>query len=312
MKQFVIKRLVHLIAVLIGISLLSFILANIAPIDPAEAYVRSITKAPTAEMLEQYREKFGFNRSVHEQYLLWLKNAIHMDFGVSYTTGKPAMRILLGGISTTLTLAGISCLLIPMFGCTLGILAAHREGTCTDKIIIGISFFSISVPGYFLGLICLLIFGIHLKIMPIVGHDNPEALLCAAFVLSFPMIGSLSRILRTLLLETKSSPYVMYAKARGISRRNIMFNHLLRNAAPPCIVMFGNNIGYLLAGTAIVESIFSFPGTGKIALNAALNRDFPVINAYIVMMGVCFVLCNMAAETAGLMLNPRLLRRDCT
>lgn len=311
MKGFIAKRLVHLITVLIGISLLSFVLANIAPTDPAEAYVRRLTKTPTAEMIEHYREEFGFNRSVPEQYFRWLNNAVHLDFGMSYTTHKPAMQVLFRGLPTTLALAGMSALFILALGVPLGVLAASREGSWMDKAIMGISFFSISVPGYFLGLLCLLVFGIHLNIMPIVGKGHPASLLCAAFVLAFPMIGSLCRILRALLLENRNSPYVVYAKARGISRRRVMLNHLLRNAAPPGIIMFGQNIGYLLAGTAIVENIFSAPGIGQTVLNAAINRDFPVINAYIVLMALCFVVCNATAEAAGLLLNPSLAQEDC-
>ena len=129
----------------------------------------------------------------------------------------------------------------------------------------GFSFVTISVPGYFLGLLCLLVFGIYLNIMPVVGHGHPVChLLFAAIILSFPMIGSLARILRSLLLENQKSAYVAYAKARGIGRRKVMINHLLRNASPSCIIMYGQNIGYLIAGTVIVETIFSTQGTGAI------------------------------------------------
>jgi ABC-type dipeptide/oligopeptide/nickel transport system permease component len=308
--RFLWKRLLHLVTVLLGISLLSFILANIADVDPAESYAIRISKTANEALIEQYRNELGFNRSIPQQYLRWLKNIVRLDFGNSYITGRPAMGDLLAVMPITLLLAGMSCTLILITAIPLGILAAHREGTWIDKLIMGLSFVSISVPGYFLGLLCLLVFGIYLNVMPIVGHGHPVSLLCAALVLSLPMTGSLSRILRSLLLENKKSEHVTYAKARGVGRRRMMINHLLRNAAPSCIVMYGQNIGYLIAGTAIVETIFSAQGLGQYALTAAINRDFPVINAYIVLMALCFVVCNVAAEGCGRLLNPGLSREE--
>lgn len=310
MWKFITKRIVYLITVLIGISLLSFILANIAAVDPAEAYVRRISRIASEEMIEQYRKVFGFDQSTPEQYLNWLKDVIRLDFGNSYITGRPAMKDLLSAMPTTLVLAGLSCLFIILAAVPLGVLAALKKGTWADQLILGISFISISVPGYFLGLLCLLVFGLHLKIMPVVGHGHPVTLIVASLVLSFPMIGSLARVLRSLILENQTSEYVVYAKARGISRRRVMVNHLLRNAAPSCIVMYGQNIGYLIAGTAIVETIFSTPGLGQYALNAAINRDFPVINAYLILMALCFVVCNVLAEVCVMLLNPRLQQED--
>ena len=312
MCKFLCRRLIHLITVLIGISLLSFILANISSVDPAEAYARRVSKTASEELVEQYREELGFNQSVPRQYINWLKNVIRLDFGDSYITKHPAMQDLLCAMPMTLILSGLSCILIIAGAVPLGILAALKEGKWVDKLVMGFSFVSISVPGYFLGLLCLLVFGIYLGVIPIVGHGHPMTLLFASLVLSFPMIGALARILRSLLLENQKSAYVIYAKARGIGRRRVMTNHLLRNAAPSCIVMYGQNIGYLLAGTAIVETIFSIPGLGQYALYAAMNRDFPVINSYIVLMALCFVVCNVAAEACGRLLNPGLNREEGT
>lgn len=306
MYRFIGKRVVHLVTVLIGISFLSFFLANIAPVDPAEAYARRLSKGVSEETIESYREEFGFNESIPKQYLNWLGNVLRLDFGSSYITGRPAMRDIFSVLPLTLILALLASAFIILFSIPLGILSAMREGKAIDKIVCGLSFVSISVPGYFLGLLCLLLFGIQLGIMPVIGHGHPASLVCGAFVLAFPMIGTLTRILRSQLLENSDKDYVTYAKARGISKRKIMTSHLLRNAAPACLTMFGQNIGYLIAGTTIVETIFSTPGLGQYALNAALNRDFPVINAYIVIMALFFVVCNIAAEAGGILLNPQL------
>lgn len=306
MRRFIGKRLVHLISVLIGISFLSFFLADIAPIDPAEAYARRISKTVSEETIEAYREKLGFNESVLVQYLTWLKSALILDFGDSYITGKPAIQDMFKVFPMTFILALLASIFIILFSVPLGMLSVMQKGKAIDKIICGMSFVSISIPGYFLGLLCLLMFGLKLNIMPIVGHGHPSSMVCGAWVLALPIIGSLSRILRTLLLENSDKDYVIYAKARGVSKRKVMTNHLLRNAAPACITMFGQNIGYLIAGTAIVETIFSTPGLGQYALNAALNRDFPAINAYIIVMALLFVVCNIAAEVFSMIFTPKM------
>ena len=219
MRKFLCKRMIHLATVLIEISLLLFILANISAADPAEAYARGVSRTASEEMVEQYREELGFNRSIPEQYLHWLKNVIRLEFGNSYITGRPAMQDLLNVMPVTLLWAGLSCIWIVATSLPLGVLAVLKEGKWIDKLIMGLSVVPISVPGYFLGLLCLLIFGIYLNIMPVVGHGHPTALFFASLILSFPMIALLARVLRSLLLENQASEHVAYAKARGIGRR---------------------------------------------------------------------------------------------
>lgn len=303
--KFVINRTLHIVLVLIGITLISFVLANISEVDPAESYARRQFKGVSEERVEEMRQELGFDRSVPAQYTRWLKQAVCLDFGESYITHKPVMKEIAKALPTTISIAVLAAGMILLFAVPLGILAAAREGKLADSIVSGVAFLSLSVPGYALGLLCLLLFGFQLKLFPVIGHGHPLSIVFAAFVLAFPMIGWLSKTLRTLLLEYRQSDFVTYALARGISKRNIMWRHLLRNAAPPCITMFGQNIGYLIAGTAVVETVFSCSGVGVYALNAALNRDFPAINAYILIMAVFFVLCNLGADIAEMLLNPK-------
>lgn len=308
MVKFIFKRVIYLWSLLIGISFLSFILANIAPVDSAEAYVRRISKTADETMIEEYREKWGFNQPILKQYFQWLGNVQRLDFGNSYITRKPVTQEIVAVIPTTLRIAGLASVLILIMAIPLGILSAMYEKKLVDKLICGVSFFFISVPSYLSGLLCLLVFGLYLGWIPVIGHGHLGSIFFASFILALPMVGTLIRILRASLIENKSSEYVKYAQARGISKCKIMINHLLRNAAPNCIVMFGQNVGYLIAGTAIAETIFSAPGLGQYALNAVVNRDFPVINGYIVLMAFCFVLFNTLAEICGMLLNPELNR----
>jgi ABC-type dipeptide/oligopeptide/nickel transport system permease component len=306
MVKFIGKRLLYILLVLVGISFLSFVLANMAPIDPAEAYAKRLSKAVSEETIRSTREELGFDRSVPEQYVRWLGSVLFLDFGNSYVSRQPVIKELAEALPTTMILALTASAMILLFSVPLGLLSAAREGGAADCIICGVSFVSVSIPGYFLGILLLLLFGIKMGILPVIGHGHPLSMFLASVVLAFPMIGVLTRIIRSLILENDGKDFVLYARARGISEKNILFRHLLRNAAPPCLTLFGQNIGYLIAGTVIVETVFSCPGLGQYALNAAINRDFPVINAYIVVTAVFFVVCNLAAEAGGMLLNPQL------
>ncbi|HWQ75026.1 MAG TPA: ABC transporter permease [Syntrophomonas sp.] len=305
MRKFLISKLIYIICVLLGITLISFVLANISGVDPAEAYARRQYKGAREERIAEIRAELGFDKSVPEQYINWIKRAVHLDFGESYITHKPVMKEITKALPTTINIAILAAAMILLFSVPLGVLAAEREGKHADFIVSAVAFLSLSIPGYFLGLICVLLLGFRLKLFPVIGHGHPLSIIFAAFVLALPMIGSLSKMLRALILEHRQRDFVTYALARGISKRNIMWRHLLRNAAPPCIAMFGQNIGYLIAGTAVVETIFSCTGLGTYALNAALNRDFPVITAYIFIMALFFVFCNLGADIAGVLLNPQ-------
>lgn len=302
----VLKKIIYLLLVLLCISFLSFVLANAAPIDPAEAYARRMNKSASEEKIRQLREDMGFDKPVLRQYALWLTKVIRLDFGSSYITGKPVLNEMLPALLPTMTLALYGALLILLFAIPLGTISAWHTGMIMDKIIGFFSFLTISAPGYLVGLLLLLLFGMKLRWFPVIGHGNPLSVFCASFVLALPMIGSLTRVLRSLILEEIEKDYILYARARGIPQRGILLRHLLRNAAPACVTLFGQNIGYLIAGTAIVETIFSSSGLGQYAINAALNRDFPAINGYIVFMALFFVLFNLLAETAGTLLNPLL------
>lgn len=303
--KFIMHKIFHIVLVLLAITLISFVLANVSEVDPAEAYARRELKGASEERIAEIRQELGFDKSVPEQYISWLKRAVCLDFGESYITHQPVIKAIAKALPTTINIAILAAVMILLFSIPLGIMAAAREGRFADSFVSGIAFFSISIPGYFLGLLVLLLFGFQLKLFPVIGHGHPLSIVFAALVLTLPMIGWLSKMLRALILQYRQSEFVTYAMARGISRRNIMWRHLLRNAAPPCITMFGQNIGYLIAGTAVVETIFSCAGLGAYALSAALNRDFPVITAYVLIMAVFFVLCSLSADIAGILLNPK-------
>ena len=299
------KKFMYLIFVLLCISFLSFVLANIASVDPAEAYARRLNKSASEETIQQLRKDMGFDKHILKQYFLWLGKVIRLDFGNSYITHKPVLKEMLNALPVTIILASFSAFFILLFSVPLGIISALRVGTRVDKLVEFFSFLIISTPTYLAGLLLLLLFGMELKWFPVIGHGNPLSIICASFVLALPVIGSLTRVLRSLILEESEKDYILYAGARGVSKKDLL-RHLLINAAPSCVTLFGQNIGYLIAGTSIVETVFSASGLGQYAVNAALNRDFPAINGYIVLIALFFVLFNLASEIVGTLLNPKL------
>ena len=302
----IIKKAGYLILVLVCVSFLSFLLANISAIDPAEAYARRVVRSANKELIAQYRELTGFDKTILQQYLSWLHKAVRLDFGASYLTKKSVRQELGKALPVTLLIAACASAFSIIAAVPLGIAAALYKNRLADKLIGFISFLSFSVPGYCTGLLVLLVFGMRLRLFPVIGHGQGSSVLFASFTLALPMTGTLIRLLRSFLLENEEKEYVQYAKARGITDRNIMTCHLLRNAAPMLVTLWGQNIGYLIAGTAIAETIFSIPGIGMYALNAAVNRDFPVINAYLIVTAFTFTVCNGAAEFIGEALNPSL------
>lgn len=303
------KKFMYLIFVLLCISFLSFVLANIASVDPAEAYARRLNKSASEETIQQLRKDMGFDKHILKQYFLWLGKVIRLDFGNSYITHKPVLKEMLNALPVTIILASFSAFFILLFSVPLGIISALRVGTRVDKLVEFFSFLIISTPTYLAGLLLLLLFGMELKWFPVIGHGNPLSIICASFVLALPVIGSLTRVLRSLILEELEKDYILYAGARGVSKKDLL-RHLLINAAPSCVTLFSQNIGYLIAGTSIVETVFSASGLGQYAVNAALNRDFPAINGYIVLIALFFVLFNLASEIVGTLLNPKLWQRS--
>ena len=302
----IIKKAGYLILVLVCVSFLSFLLANISAIDPAEAYARRVVRSANKELIAQYRELTGFDKTILQQYLSWLQKAVRLDFGTSYLTKKSVRQELGKALPVTLLITACASVFSIIAAVPLGIAAALYKKRLADKLIGFISFLSFSVPGYCTGLLVLLIFGMRLHLFPVIGHGQGVSVLFASCTLALPMTGTLIRLLRSFLLENEEKEYIQYAKARGITDRDIMTHHLLRNAVPVLVTLWGQNIGYLIAGTTIVETIFSISGIGMYALNAAVNRDFPVINAYLIVTAFTFTVCNGAAEFIGEALNPSL------
>lgn len=302
------KRALGFVFVLLGITILSFIIANISSVDPAEAYMRRSLENASEEQIEELREEMGLNLPIYQQYFRWLFNAIRGDFGRSLVTQKPVMESIAKKFPATLFLVGAALLIIFVLTVLLGVLSAIYKDSFFDNLTRIITILGLSIPNFWLGFILLTLFAVKWRLLPVVGYGEIKNVILPAFTLAAGTAALNIRLLRANMLENMNKDYVIYARARGISRKKVIWKHIFLNSTPQIITLFGQTIGYMIAGTAIVESVFSWPGIGSYAVDAIFARDLPVINAYVLIMAVIFVICNLLADIINIMLNPQILK----
>lgn len=307
MRRYLIRRLLTLFLVLIGISLVSFGLASVSSIDAAEAYVRMHSQSPTEEQIEEMREELGLNKPLHFQYVDWIKRVVKFDFGNSLRSRNPVVDEFMIALPPTVVLVIATLVISTFMTVVFALLASYFNGGFVDQIIRVFNIVGMSVPNFWLGYLLLLVFAVQLKLINIVSSFSIKDAILPALTLSIPYIAVNVRILRSCLLDNMHKDHVTYARARGVSEVKIMVQYVLKNSLAPMVTVFGQSVGYLLAGTAIIESVFSWPGLGSYILIAIMSRDFPVINMYVLFMAVVFVVSNLIADLINIRMNPVLL-----
>ncbi len=306
MLSFILKRLILLVPLLLAVSLIVFIILRLGENDPAMAYLRLSQIPPTPNALAQAREELGLNRPLPVQYLEWLAKAIKMDFGRSYVTGAPVTERLLYYLPNTLYLAGVSLLLTIVISLPLGIVSALKKDRWIDHLTRGIAFMGVSTPSFWLGFLLVMLFSVKLGWLPPLGMGSPAHIVMPAFTLALMSTCINMRLIRSNMLEQMHSRWVLYARVRGLKERWIIGRHVLKNALIPVITAIGMHAGELLGGAVVVEIIFAWPGAGRYAVSAIYNRDFPVMQCFILMMTVIFVLINLLVDIAYAWLDPRI------
>lgn len=310
MGKYIQKRLMGLIIVLIGITFFSFMISNISPVDPAEAFLRRSIQNVSEKQIQELREEMGLDLPIYRQYLKWISNALCGDFGESLVSKKPVIEEIAKRFPATLILVGAALLMIVIITVPIGVLCAVYKDSIFDNLIRVITILGISIPNFWLGFMLLFLFGVWLKLVPIVGYGSMKNVILPSATLAVAIAASSIRLLRSNILENMNKDYVIYARARGISKRKIIWKHILINAMSPMVTLFGQTIGYMIAGTAIVESVFSWPGIGRYAVDAIFARDLPVINAYVLIMAAIFVICNSLADIVNARLNPQMIKES--
>lgn len=306
MVKFIAKRVVQLLFVLIGVTFLTFIITKATPSDAAEMKYISMGMMPSTELLEQTREEMGLNDPVLFQYKNWLVNILKGDFGTSSKYSEPVLVQLQKKLPMTLKLAGVSLCVIILIAFPLGILSAVKKNKIIDYIIRFFSFFGLSMPNFWLGLILMYIFSVKLGWFKVVSENNLAGMVLPVATLAIPMISNYVRQIRTAFLEELSSNYVVGARARGVPEIRIIFGHVLPNAIIPVVTLLGLSVGHLLGGAAIIETLFSWQGIGNMVVEAIRVRDYPLIQGYVIWMAVIYVVVNLLVDISYIILDPQI------
>ena len=299
------RRLLQIVIVLCGISFITFALTYMAPGDPVRAMYAASGTIPSEEILEQTREKMGLNEPFFTQYLSWLTDCLRGDFGTSYMYHRPVAELILERLGPTLRLAFFSLALMLIVAVPLGILSATHKGRPADFIIRVGTFFGVSLPNFWVGLMLLYVFSVRLGVLPVVSDGQGfRKMILPAVTLAFAMAGKYTRQVRTAFLGELNQDYVTGARCRGISERMILWRHVLPNAVLPLITMLGLSLGSLLGGTAVVEVIFSYPGLGNLAVDAITSMDYPLIQGYVLWIALIYMARNLLVDLSYRFLAP--------
>lgn len=310
MRQFLYlaTRVASLLPVWLAVSLLAFGLGNLAPGDPAEAiYYQSFGEPPTDQRaLDQLREELGLNDPLPLRYGRWLVNALRGDLGNSYRTGLPVWPDLTQRLWVTLQLAFGGLLVTGVIAFPLGILAAVRHNSRTDMLARIFSLAGASLPSYWLAYILILLFAVFLNWLPVAGSGSFRHLVLPSLTLGLGGAALLSRLLRSAMLESLSHDYIGVARAKGLPEHRVVLVHALRNALIPVVTVLGNLLGLLLSGAIIVETVFSWPGLGRLIVDSIQFRDYPVIQGFVLLTGSFFVLINLMVDLSYTWIDPRV------
>lgn len=301
------RRLLQIVIVLFGISFFTFGLTYLSPGDPAEIMLTECGNIPTPELLEQTRAELGLDKPFLVQYGNWLKGVLTGDMGKSYSMKVPVVEKLVSCFFPTLKLALASLLIMILFSVPLGILSAVYHNRWPDYLVRGLTFFGVSVPNFWIGLILLSIFGVQLRWVTVSGGSTDfKSLVLPAVTLAIAMSAKYTRQVRIAVLEELQQDYVTGARMRGISEKKILWKHVLPNATLPLVTLLGLSLGSLLGGTAVVEIIYNWPGLGSMAVKAISCRDYPLVQGYVLWIALLYMGMNLLVDLSYERLDPRL------
>lgn len=306
MKKYAGRRLVQLIPILLGITFLSFALMQSAAGDAVDAMYEN-SGAVSEELKEAKRTELGLDKPFLEQYVKWLGGVLTGDMGSSYVSGQPVFQTFLSKLPATIWLTLSSIVLTVLISVPIGMLSAVHHNRCLDYVIRFLSFIGNSMPNFFVSLLLIYFLALKLKWFPIMGNEEGiKSIVMPTLTLSIAMSAKYTRQVRQAILEEMNKDYVMGARARGVRERVILTASIMKSAMLTIITLLALSIGSLLGGTAIVESIFMWDGVGKMAVDAIMMRDYPIIQAYVIWMAVIYVAVNLITDLLYHYLDPRI------
>ena len=307
------NRLLSAIPVVLGITIIVFLIISLIPGDPATAILGSYA---TPENVAKINKDLGLDKSLPERYLIWLGNIVQGDFGRSFSLNRPVIDEVMERFNATLILSGTAFVLCSFFGILVGTISAARQYTLTDKFITFIVLIGISIPSFFLGMMMILTFAVRLKLFPVSGMyaiwgggDLPDLinhLVMPSIALAIVATGVVARISRNAVLEILRQDYVRTARAKGVKERSILISHVLRVAIVTILPVLGLQAGFVLSGSVYIEIVFQWPGVGRMLVDAILKRDIILVQGGVVFVSICYVFFNIAVDVLQRVLDPRI------
>lgn len=303
------KRLISLVIILFGLSILTFGLTYLLPSDPIEELITSMGSGHDPEVIARLEKQFGTNRPFWVQYTDWIKGVVlHGDFGISVKYNKPVKEVIAQKLPYTVELACTSFLTMILISFPLGILSAVYKDRTADYIIRFMSFVGVSMPSFWFGMILIWILAVNLGWLPVAGSGSWKHIIMPTLTLSIGMSCSYIRRIRAVMVEQLSEEYISGCKSRGVGKARIIFLHVLPNSLLAVVTMLGMSFGGMLGGTMIVEMIFSWNGIGQVCTTAISARDYALIQGYVMWMGFIYVMVNLLVDISYSLIDPRIRR----
>ncbi|MEJ2659113.1 MAG: ABC transporter permease [Desulfobacteraceae bacterium] len=313
MLGYIVRRLIMMIPVLLGISVIVFFIMALIPGDPAQAILGAYA---TAENLADLRHALGLDKPIAQQYLIWLGNLLQGDFGRSYTLNRPVIDEVLDRLGPTLLLAGASLLLCSLFGLVSGVITAVKQYGWQDKVFTLLALLGISTPSFWLGLILILLFAVKLAWFPVSGMyaiygggDLPDLLhhlFLPALTLAAVATGVVARLTRSSMLEVLRQDYIRTARAKGLTEGTVIWRHAFKNALVNIVPVIGIQAGFVLGGAVYIETVFQWPGIGRMLVTAITTRDILLVQGGVLVVAACYVVFNLLADVFQNLLDPRI------
>ena len=326
------ERLLQLVPVLLGVSLIVFVMMALTPGDPVQIMIGDQSVTPEQEAA--LRHGLGLDRPMYERFFIFLGNAVQGDFGTSFYHNRPVSEVIAERLPATIELSLVALIVALVTSIPLGVLAAIKRNSLLDRVATVGSLLGVSLPGFWFGILLLMLFAVHLHILPVSGRigysseiapithfllidtllrgefsafvDALKHIILPAITLGLPMTAILMRVTRTSMLEVLRQDYVTFADAKGLSRRKVLFRHALKNALIPTVTVAAIETGSLLGGNMIVETVFGWPGLGRLVVESIFLRNYPLVQAAVLFYAVTYVLLNFAADILYTFLNPRV------
>lgn len=303
MTRYVVGRLIQTVPVVVGVATMLFVLLRLSG-DPA--IIMAGGQSASAETIAAVRQKFGLDRPLWEQYVLFISQLFRLDFGQSYTWHQPALAVVADRLPTTILLTGSSFILSFVVGVPLGLIAALQRGTVAARVAMLVSFLGQSVPSFWLGILLILLFSVQLKWLPAFGSGDIRHLILPVITISGFAIARNARLVRSGMLEVMNEDYIRTARSKGNRERVVVMRHAIKNMLLPIITVSGLQIGFLVGGAVLAETIFAYPGVGSLLIQAVGNRDYPVIQATVFITATAVVLSSLTVDILYTYVDPRI------